>query len=136
MKTVFFLGAGASGAEGAPAQSCIFKRYFESGPRSGTSGLREKSIRVFLKSMFGIDMVVPRSSDIVFPTFEEALGLIDLAEMRNESFKDLADIRISPNLNQIAELRLDLVLLVAETLHISLMGRNEVHRLLVENLRT
>jgi len=29
MKTVIFLGAGASGAEGAPLQNNLFRNYFE-----------------------------------------------------------------------------------------------------------
>lgn len=38
--------------------------------------------------MFNIDIINDGIDKISFPTFEEVLGLIDLAEQRRESFKN------------------------------------------------
>lgn len=42
----------------------------------------------FFKDMFNIDIINDDVDKISFPTFEEVLGLIDLAEQRRESFKN------------------------------------------------
>lgn len=97
MKTVIFLGAGASAAAGAPPQKKLFQEYFES-----TKGLEiadppgrytfedmVRELRQFFTAMFYFDPVSPPggAAATLFPTFEEALGLCDLAEIRRESFK-------------------------------------------------
>ncbi|HEX8652722.1 MAG TPA: hypothetical protein VF708_18040 [Pyrinomonadaceae bacterium] len=86
MKTAIFLGAGASAAEGAPVQSKLFERYFESVSRKYQAMNNE--LATFFNSMFNIDVTRMNDREINFPTFEEALGILDLAELRRESLKD------------------------------------------------
>src|SRR5437867_1435786 len=93
-KIAIFLGAGASAAEGAPIQNNLFKEYFKSVRNepivktSGNDPLQMKSqLALFFKELFEIDITTTNLNQITFPTFEEALGLLDLAELRREAFK-------------------------------------------------
>ena len=90
-KTVIILGAGASAAEGAPLQQNLFRDYFsELQAEIAAGGVRhemDKDLTDFFFSFFGIDVSDPASSKREFPTFEEALGIIELALQRGESFK-------------------------------------------------
>lgn len=87
MKTAIFLGAGASSEDGAPLQSEIFSKYFSGLGGAGLSQGNgdEKALVKYFQKMFGID-VSACSSDIIYPTFEEAMGILDLAVMRDESY--------------------------------------------------
>ena len=40
--------------------------------------------------MFDIDVDNGNLDSAVFPTFEEALGILDLADLKNEAFKDFS----------------------------------------------
>lgn len=86
MKYAFFLGAGASKTCGAPLQGEMMKEYF--------SSHRDKSpdndINKFFYQFFGIDLTqdVIDFNTIDFPTFEEILGIIDLAIARKETFRN------------------------------------------------
>src|SRR5258705_8016163 len=85
MKTAIFLGAGASAAEGAPIQRDLFKVYFRSKNIQKFPKIFSELSKFFM-AIFGIDLRKPIES-IDFPTFEEALGILDLAETRRESFR-------------------------------------------------
>jgi hypothetical protein len=89
MTTAIFLGAGASAAEGAPLQSNLFRDYFKSvqgKDEFDPSSLIPRRLYPFFLEMFGIDIQNDSLDDVLFPTFEEVLGILDLAEIRNESF--------------------------------------------------
>lgn len=94
MKTAIFLGAGASRAEGAPVQSEIFRDYFEfsmhpdfNPQNDHTRGEISAQLKDFFRAFFEIDFDSIPLAQISFPTFEEALGILDLAELRREAFK-------------------------------------------------
>jgi NAD-dependent SIR2 family protein deacetylase len=144
MKTAIFLGAGASAAEGAPMQSSLFKDYFASVKRQPlanappNSPLRmKKELSNFFKALFSIE--IPKGSKslagVVFPTFEEALGLLDLAELRREAFKEYDLEVFGPEGNRIRIVRQFIVLAMAKAISDSLKKTKGLHRALVRNLR-
>lgn len=129
MKTVIFLGAGASGGDGAPLQSEIFNKYF--GRRGGTGDLlkcdEEKLLKEYFHEMFGLDSD-DLNSNTAFPTFEEAMGVLDLAIIRDETFKGF-------NIDQIRLLRHSLVRLMILVIKEELGGKPKTyHSQLVQNL--
>ena len=88
MKIAIFLGAGASAAEHCPIQSQLFVEYFKSLTQKDYKSEMNIELHKFFKDMFNIDIINDGIDKISFPTFEEVLGLIDLAEQRRESFKN------------------------------------------------
>src|ERR1044071_10114115 len=84
-KTAVFLGAGASAAEGAPMQSELFEVYFSTGNIQKYPEMYGE-LSQFFKTVFSIDLS-KSVKNINFPTFEEALGVLDLLEMRRESLR-------------------------------------------------
>jgi hypothetical protein len=93
-----FLGAGASCAEGAPTQAGLLREFFKEsfanyGPANGygerhpplknIKALKNRLAR-FFKVLFGFDPMNDNLDAVEFPTFEEALGIIDLALERDE----------------------------------------------------
>src|SRR5262252_6915849 len=106
MRTCIFLGAGASAAEGAPIQNDLFRQYFKSlkparrGRPQGTEQEMQKELAGFFDEMFGINVRNNRLELATFPTFEEALGLLDLAELRREAFKKYELEDFGPNGNR------------------------------------
>lgn len=95
-KTVIFLGAGASAADGAPLQNQLFKSFVNA---SHDNRYKSKCTRIkneindFFELFFGFnidsDLVVDGKVD--FSTFEEALGILDLAISKNEEFRGGSD---------------------------------------------
>ena len=79
---IVFLGAGASKSDGAPIQSELFGDYFSK--LTGTS--RSDPLSTFFNDFFGIDVNSGPPHD-EYPTFEEVLGVLELAISRNESFR-------------------------------------------------
>lgn len=108
--TVIFLGAGASKSEGAPLQSELFKEYFGSEHFRPNTVDMDRDLAEFFAWMFNIDVRQPVHT-IIFPTFEEVLGLADLAILRKEAFRQI-DIN-SGRLRRVAQ---SLVFLVAKLL--------------------
>ena len=108
-RTMVFLGAGASAADGAPVQSSLFLDYFQSAAIQDRVGIEMKnSLRAYFDGFWGID--VQSSLDtICFPTFEEALGMLDIAEARAETFRGLGD---DPHSTDLRRLRHHLVALI------------------------
>ena len=136
-QTVIFLGAGASAAEGAPLQNALFRNYFESirssGPYEPTRHM-DRELVTFFYIMFGIDVDYGDLSKINFPTFEEALGILDLAEIRRESFKDFGLQTSASNSGRIGHIRQYLVLAMAKVIAAGLLKSKSVHKTLVKNL--
>ncbi len=122
---VIFLGAGASASEGSSCQNRLisdfpncFNNYINSIKKKDcptTVGLRNfnKGLTNFFRNMFGIDIKKGDLHPDNLPTFEEILGIIDLALDRNQSFKYLS---LSPNNPMIQILRDNLVFMIAITL--------------------
>ena len=137
MKTAIFLGAGASAAEGAPIQTNLFKDYFNlirTRNRCATPE-HERELATFFALMFDIDVDNDNLDNAQFPTFEEALGILDLADLKNESFKDFTNINFASNSGRIKFLRLYLVYLMADIIDNSLRTSKNIHRKLVLKLK-
>jgi hypothetical protein len=83
MRTIIVLGAGASASDGAPVQAQLLRAYFQSTAARQTNDVQ---LAKFFQSFYGIDVREPLDS-AVFPTFEEALGTLELALSRNETFR-------------------------------------------------
>ena len=125
MKTAIFLGAGASAAEGAPIQSELFTDYFLSvqdqplvdAPANSPLWMK-KQLSDFFKAIFNIE--IPTDPELLkkvaFPTFEEALGLLDLAENRREAFKNYDLDVFGPDGNRIRLVRQFIVLAMAKAI--------------------
>lgn len=131
MKVAIFLGAGASAAEGAPIQSSLFRDFFNNRRNNNfyQDGF-EGELATFFQLMFGIDVYSANE----FPTFEEVLGLIDIAEKRNESFKEYDLENLASNSNQLRMIRVYLIRLLAQIIHESLLHGNGTHKRLIRNL--
>jgi len=69
-----------------------------------------------------------------FPTFEEALGILDLAERRKESLKEFDLENMSANSNRIRFIRQYLVMLMASVLRDTLEAAGTNHLKLVHKL--
>ena len=139
-KTVIFLGAGASAAEEAPMQAALFKSYFNDVlprvaqyyPRQDTSRLLEmqKEFQKLFGVFFGIDITqdLPVES---FPTFEQVLGIIQLAIQRGETFVGFGQQNQSARLRYLED---SLGLLISVVLDAKLRGGGRYHQQLVRKL--
>jgi len=138
-KTVVVLGAGASCADGAPLQGQLFREYFlyNSLRRKRKSHLWDRELSSFFLSFYGIDVnEISSIMDANFPTFEEVLGVIEIADSQGESFRDWETAHIvnsqqKPRLQHIHEV---LILLIAEVLDHKLRDRSKYHPKLVSSL--
>ncbi|WP_164914385.1 SIR2 family protein [Aminipila luticellarii] len=92
-KTVIFLGAGASKADGAPLQRELFKSYFkacEDEKLNENFDIKHSKVKELVDRYFKNFFDFSEDFDYrkaVFPTFEEALGILDLAIERNEKYR-------------------------------------------------
>jgi NAD-dependent SIR2 family protein deacetylase len=125
---VIFLGAGASAADGAPTQNRLFKDYFERGPHTDAMST---SLSQFFKDFFGIDTGGNLNSTD-FPTFEEVLGILELALNRYESFRNYPLMPKNPKVQNIRE---QIIFLIARILKEKLQASRPVHDLLIARLR-
>ncbi|TDT51121.1 SIR2 family protein [Fonticella tunisiensis] len=92
MKTAIFLGAGASREEGIPVQNELFKIYFQTMLNTASSNSKlsrslDLSLENFFKRTFNIDVNNKNLEDDDYPTFEEVIGILDIAEKRKENLK-------------------------------------------------
>jgi hypothetical protein len=133
--TAIFLGAGASKAEGAPLQGELFRDYFSSEGFKNSYDNMDRELGTFFFLMFGIDVDHGDIRKISFPTFEEVLGLTDLAIMRKEGFRDFDIENRAANSGRLRFIAQYLVFLVAKVLDIKLRDRPPLHRQLVAALR-
>lgn len=136
MKTAIFLGGGASAAEGAPVQSALFKKYFKAlrAENNYSDYKRVSELSAYFKQMFSIDVLNDDLDEINFPTFEEAIGLLDLAVRKRQSFRDFDLENLAKSSNRIGFIRQYLVLLMAEVLEDKTAAVKGLHRSLVERL--
>ncbi len=135
LSTAIFFGAGASAAEGAPIQNALFSDYFAAANSGSVSHSMDRELATFFFEMFGVDVDNQQAlTTAVFPTFEEALGILDLAERRKESLKDFDLENMASNSNRIRFIRQYLVMLMAKVLHDKLEHSGSKHRRLVSKL--
>ncbi|WP_325533318.1 SIR2 family protein [Sporomusa sp.] len=136
IKTTILLGGGASAAEGAPVQSMLFKKYFkELRDKNNYSDVKRVSeLCAYFKQIFFIDVLHDDLDTINFPTFEEAIGLLDLAVRKRQSFKDFDLENLAKGSNRIGFIRQYLVLLMAEVLEDKTSDVQGLHRGLVDRL--
>src|ERR1035441_7655860 len=131
--TAIFLGAGASKAEGAPLQGELFRDYFSSDMFRQSQDDMDRELATFFLEMFRID-VDQNLTGIEFPTFEEVLGLTDLAIMRKEAFRHFDIENRAVNSGSLRFIAQHLVFLVAKILDARLGDRAPLHRKLVKAL--
>lgn len=133
--TAIFLGAGASKADGAPLQGELFQEYFSSPLCRNRADEMDRELASFFLGMFQIDVDDAYISTVSFPTFEEVLGLTDLAILRKESFRSFDIESRAANSGRLRFIAQYLVFLVAKVLDAKLGGRATTHRRLVRALR-
>lgn len=95
----------------------------------------DRELAIFFLEMFQIDVHNGDIPNIKFPTFEEVLGLIDLAIMRKESFRNFDIENRATNSGRLRFIAQYLVFLVAKVLDAKLCGRADLHRRLVSALQ-
>lgn len=134
MKIAIFLGAGASAAENCPIQNELFSEYFKDMNKKDFNSDMNIALYKFFKEIFNIDVKRDNVEDICFPTFEEVLGILDLAEQRREAFKNFALETLDKNVQSIRFLRQYLILLMAKAINKSNKSNNNYHKLLIDNL--
>ncbi|HEY4062809.1 MAG TPA: SIR2 family protein [Puia sp.] len=136
MKSAIFLGAGASASEGAPIQTQLFRDYFKliKARVNIHSPEHERELATFFSLMFDIDVDNDNLDTAIFPTFEEALGILDLADLKNEAFKDFTNINFATNSGRIKFLRLYLVFLMADIINEGLLKGKGIHKTLINKL--
>jgi hypothetical protein len=133
--TAIFLGAGASKAEGAPLQGELFKEYFSSNLFTNSNNEMDRELAAFFLEMFQVDVHHCDMSKVNFPTFEELLGLTDLAIMRKEAFRHFDIENRAANSGRLRFIAQYLVFLVAKVLDAKLQQNAAEHRKLVTALR-
>lgn len=128
-KYAIFLGAGASAADGAPLQNKLFEEYFNlSISNSEKNRVKiKKELSKFFLEVFNINISNREINTLTFPTFEEAIGILDLLEAKNQSLKE-----ITANNSRI--LRLNLIYLMTETLEHKLKNSNCYHKTLIQKI--
>lgn len=130
--TVIVLGAGASAADGAPVQSALLPEYFRDAEiQARVQGEMNDALRRYFRDVWGVNT----GGDLAtakFPTFEEALGLLDIAESRRELFRGMGD---DPHVTGMQELRNHLINLIALILEKKLRGPCPFHHQLVCHLQ-
>ncbi len=132
-KAVIVLGAGASAADGAPVQSELFRGYFQSPTLSDrVDPQMQEDLKKYFTQLWGIDVNSNNLGDTRFPTFEEALGLLEIARDRGELFKDLAGC--DQGLLDIERLRNHLTSVIALILEEKLHKSNTNHIRLIKHL--
>lgn len=135
MKTAIILGAGASKTEGAPLQADLFREFFRFARHSMPNQDRMiTDLSSFFHLVFGIDTFARDLRGVDFPTFEEAIGILDLAERRRESIRNFDLDNINRRFSYLRVLRQYLVLLLAKVIAKNLQKPAIHHRTLVRNL--
>lgn len=130
VEDVIFLGAGASASEGAPVQKDLFCEFFrtDAGHHEKTAGIAR--MVKFFRDFFGLD-VENDSPVALFPSFEETLGVLEIAIDRGESFRGYSVASQAPDVQTLRE---DLIFLIALVLNRTLMAPKGHHRELVSRL--
>jgi len=100
IKDIIVLGAGASKSEGAPLQNELFKEFFKYYEQNPSRRLHQEDLVIeYFQKFWGIDIKNYNNEEVEFPTFEECLGILDLAHYRGESFKEYSRENIDKTRN-------------------------------------
>jgi hypothetical protein len=138
IEDIIFLGAGASRAEGAPLQADLFREYFKLCKPTLGSKPGEKTLfyrmRKFFHDFFGIDVDNDNLEKTSFPTFEEALGVLEISIKREEAFRGWTSDSANSDI-KIQRYRRSLIFLIGTVLERTLQNRAIYHRMLVQQLR-
>lgn len=134
MKICIFLGAGASAAENTPIQSELFSEYFRNLNIEDFEDDMNSELYKFFKQMFDINIKEDDIDKVNFPTFEEVLGLLDLAEQRREAFKNFGLENLNKKSDSIRFLRQYLIFLMGKVIHKNNERESKYHKILVKNL--
>ena len=136
-KKVIILGAGASAADGAPLQAGLFRKYAEIVQRnsniSSVHASSEGELRTFFDLFWGADIDSSNLATQYFPTFEEALGLLEMANARGEFFKGFGGMQTEATRAQ--EMRAHLGNLIAVVLDDTLRFAPQTHTNLITHLQ-
>lgn len=132
-KTLFIYGAGASKADCAPLQDELFSEIFDL--LEGVNDYKHiildpdflKDMKDFLYKLYPINKI--KGENVEYPTFEEVMGLIYFAIMRDESFKGIS----YNNLNSYLE---SMTALIAIILHKKLINIPYINRRFLDCLFT
>jgi hypothetical protein len=135
-RKVIVLGAGASAADGAPLQAGLFRKYAEflrAQENAPVHDSRESELRTLFWLLWGVNIDSPDLEREHFPTFEEVLGLFELANVRGEFFKGFGGLNQETTRGQ--EMRSHLLYLIAVVLDQSLRRNSEYHIMLIKKLK-
>jgi hypothetical protein len=127
---VIFLGAGASASEGAPVQKELFSDFFNTDKGYDHNSVSLERLKDFFDHFFGID-IRSENESVLFPSFEETMGLLEIAIDRGESFRGYPSSTRDPDIQSIRE---DLIFLIALVLNRTLMAPKGHHKALVRRL--
>lgn len=128
IKDVIILGAGASASGGAPVQSQLLGEYAKqvlsrSDYFKGSTDKyesRDKQLKDFFNNLWGIDISKKLVEKDIFPTFEECMGILDLAIFFEDKIANLEK-------EKLIEIRESLVYLIAKALFYSLNSYFDLH---------
>lgn len=134
MNITIFLGAGASAAENLPIQNELFSQYFKYILPKNKNEKMNRELVKFFRDLFFIDVENKDVENINFPTFEEVLGVLDLAEQRREAFKNYKSESYNDDNTSISYIRQCLIMLTAYALNNATRASNSYHELLLNNL--
>jgi len=129
IENIIFLGAGASAAEGAPIQFTMFRDYFLDLQVSNQP--IDQDLLKYFKEFWNIDLQNDNLNESLFPSFEEALGLLEIARDRREYFKGFYDTACQNNISCILEKLNSLIAAVLKRK----VRQNEHHLHLIEGLQ-
>src|SRR5437764_1144682 len=130
MGTVIFTGAGAGKADGLPLQTEVFAEFFSRAAASPLRGRLAHDVAHFFDVVFGVD---PRTMpSALLPTFEEALGVLELAVSREEAIRSLGGESANQSVQYI---RRQLILALAATVARDSISPASFHSKLVARLR-
>ena len=130
VEEIIFLGAGASASEGAPVQKDLFREFFRPSCGCRHQGPNIDRLAKFFRDFFGID-VQNGPPEALFPSFEETLGMLEMAMDRSESFRGYSVASQAPDVQTLRE---DLIFLIALVLNRTLERPRGHHRELVARL--
>src|SRR5712691_10507949 len=129
MKFVIFTGAGAGKADGAPVQTELFREFFDLAAVPASRHQLAAEVAEFFQRLFSVDA---RLSSASLPTFEEALGILELAILREE---EILGVGNREALGDLRHLRRQLILALAATIAKSDHGTGTRHARLITSLR-
>jgi hypothetical protein len=128
IEQVIVLGAGASASEKAPVQNMLFSEFMEV-LRSRVLDISQDQVNIivdYFKFFWGIDVYDNIQHN--YPTFEECLGMLDLAYSRGEGFK------CGYTREKINKSRNSLIYLIANILYYKLAREAVIHPILINRL--